>query len=253
MPSYYFIENGLYNYEISLYTPAIFKVVDGITVCAFETYIDTNLINELNDFNNINLYYYQDFESLYELDYSFKCLFYNGLDEITRNSVESIFNENKNSNTKLFYINYSNLDEVEKNELYHFYYEVGSIAEVTTDDIKFNSCPVKWDAFDDKMKNALIEVAKIVIAEEINSNLDGVHAEYDSNVMEPRWKVDSLLSALYFSIFYMKPNIEITRQCANPTCGRYFTVSRTSSKKKYCCDDCRNRALQNRYRAKHRK
>ena len=137
--------------------------------------------------------------------------------------------------------------------LYHFYYGVGFIRTITADDIEFRSCPVKWDAFDGKMKDALIEVAKIVIAEEINSNLDGVHAEYDSNVMEPRWKVDSLLSALYFSIFYMKPNIEITRQCANPTCGRYFTVSRTSSKKKYCCDDCRNRALQNRYRAKHRK
>ncbi len=70
--------------------------------------------------------------------------------------------------------------------------------------------------------------------------------------MEPRWKVDSLMGALYFSFFYMKPNIEVTRICANPRCGGYFTVSRTSLKQKYYCPECANRANQNKYRAKHR-
>ncbi len=142
--------------------------------------------------------------------------------------------------------------------LYHVYFDIGSFYAVMPDEILFNvgfkttgSIP-NWGAFDDKLKNALIEVAKIVITEEINSNMVGVHPEYDSSIMEPRWKVDSLLGALYFSIFYMKPNVEITRLCANPKCNRYFTVSRTSSKKKYCSNECCNRALQNRYRAKHK-
>lgn len=78
----------------------------------------------------------------------------------------------------------------------------------------------------------------------------GVYPEYDSVIMEPRWRVESLMSALYFSIFYMKPNLELTRLCANPKCGRYFKVSRTSLKKKYCCPECANRANQNRYRAR---
>jgi len=142
--------------------------------------------------------------------------------------------------------------------LYHVYFDIGSFHGVSPDEILFNigfksNGPIpNWSAFDDKLKQALIEVAKIVISEEINSNMDGVHPEYDSNLMEPRWKVDSLLSALYFSIFYMRPNIEVTRLCANPKCNRYFTVSRTSSKKKYCSNECCNRALQNRYRANHK-
>jgi hypothetical protein len=142
--------------------------------------------------------------------------------------------------------------------LYHVYFDIGSFHGVTPDEILFNvgfksNGPIpNWAALDDKLKKALLEVAKIVVSEEINSNIGGVHPEYDSNLMEPRWKVDSLLSALYFSIFYMRPNIEITRLCANPKCSRYFTVSRTSSKKKYCSNECCNRALQNRYRAKHK-
>jgi len=142
--------------------------------------------------------------------------------------------------------------------LYHVYFDIGSFHGVTPNEILFNlgsktTGPIpNWEAFDDKLKKALLEVAKIVLSEEINSNMVGVHPEYDSNIMEPRWKVDSLLGALYFSIFYMKPNIEITRLCANPKCNRYFTVSRTSSKKKYCSNECCNRALQNRYRAKHK-
>jgi hypothetical protein len=159
---------------------------------------------------------------------------------------------------------YVNHTKAPKNErllievLYHVYFNIGSFSNVTPDEILFNEAvstnhPIpNWDAFDEKLKKAITEVAKIVITEEINSNMSGVHPEYDSNLMEPRWKVDSLLSALYFSIFYMKPNLEITRLCANPKCNRYFTVSRTSSKKKYCSSECGNRAIQNRYRAKHK-
>ncbi|HPY55245.1 MAG TPA: hypothetical protein PLI14_06245 [Bacilli bacterium] len=64
------------------------------------------------------------------------------------------------------------------------HFGVGYIGTVTADDIQFNSCPVKWDAFEEKMKDELIKATKIVIAGEINNNLDGVHAEYNSNVME---------------------------------------------------------------------
>ena len=133
--------------------------------------------------------------------------------------------------------------------LFHTFVDIGSFWSVSFENINFAQEP-KWDKFDEKLKKALVEVAKIVIAEEINSNISGVYPEYDSVIMEPRWRVESLMSALYFSIFYMKPNLELTRLCANPKCGRYFKVSRTSLKKKYCCPECANRANQNRYRAR---
>jgi len=133
--------------------------------------------------------------------------------------------------------------------LFHTFVDIGWFWSVSFDNINFAQEP-KWDKFDDKLKKALLQVTKIVIAEEINSNITGVYPEYDSVIMEPRWRVESLMSALYFSIFYMKPNLELTRLCANPKCGRYFKVSRTSLKKKYCCPECANRANQNRYRAR---
>ena len=132
--------------------------------------------------------------------------------------------------------------------LYHVFFNIGWFWNNTFEKIYFTQTP-EWEYFDSKLKEALLEVAKIVVADEINRNLNGVYPEYDSTIMEPRWRVDSLISALYFSIFYMKPNIELTRICANPRCGKYFTVSRTSLKKKYCSPECANRANQNRYRA----
>ena len=138
--------------------------------------------------------------------------------------------------------------------LYHIYFDMGQIVNFERDTLNFcYPSQVNWDYFNDDMKKASLEIAKIIIGEEINSNLSGVYPEYDIKDMEPKWRVSSLLSALYFSLFYMRPNVEITRLCANPKCGRYFTVNRTSAKKKYCCPECANRANQNNYRARHKK
>lgn len=135
--------------------------------------------------------------------------------------------------------------------IFHLYFDIGEFYYDSNNGITFNyPDKVNWDNFDDKFKETLLSVSKLVLGEEINSNLNGIYPEYDINIMEPRWRVNSLLSAMYFSIFYLKPNIELTRLCANPKCGKYFVVSRTSLKKKYCCTACANRAIQNRHRNK---
>ena len=142
------------------------------------------------------------------------------------------------------YVNYQDASSDERlliEVLYHVYFEMRYFEKYVKPD---------WTKFDDKLKQAVLRLANIVIAEEINANLGGVYPEYDYKTMEPRWKVNSLLSALYFSFFYMRPNVEVTRVCANPKCGGFFTVSRTSLKQKYCCPGCANRANQNNYRAR---
>ena len=104
----------------------------------------------------------------------------------------------------------------------------------------------------DEMKSTIIEFARHILGEEINANLNGIFPEYDVQTMSPSWKVDSLLSAIYFSIFYLKPDLELYRQCANPRCQRYFLVKTTSTRTKYCCTECCNRVTQDRYRKKKR-
>ena len=106
--------------------------------------------------------------------------------------------------------------------------------------------------FSEAMKSALIEIAKFVIGEEINANLDGIHPVYNAASMSPSWKVDSLLCAAYFSVFYLKPDLELYRLCENPRCGRYFLVKTTSTRNRFCSQECCNRVTQDRYRKRKR-
>ena len=74
--------------------------------------------------------------------------------------------------------------------------------------------PTDLSTMSDEMKSTLIEIARFVLGEEINANLNGIFPMYNVQTMSPSWKVDSLLSAIYFSMFYLKPDLELYRQCA---------------------------------------
>ena len=104
--------------------------------------------------------------------------------------------------------------------------------------------------YDDRVKTAALSFAQFTIGEEINHHLVGIHPKYNAETMEPSWKVDSLMGALYFSLFYLRPQMELYRPCGNPKCNNYFLVKSTSSKTKYCCTRCANNMTQARYRRK---
>lgn len=133
--------------------------------------------------------------------------------------------------------------------LFHYFHEVGVLD--FSRDLAYYEEP-NLDAFTKEMKETLIEVARYIIGEEINANLDGIHPVYNADTMAPSWKVDNLLCALYFSIFYLKPDLELYRPCDNPNCGKYFLVKTTSTKTRYCSTECCNRVTQARYRKKRR-
>ena len=102
--------------------------------------------------------------------------------------------------------------------------------------------------YHDRTKAAALSFAQYTIGEEINHHLTGIHPEYNAETMEPTWKVDSLMGALYFSLFYLRSKTELYRPCGNPKCNNYFLVKSTSSKTKYCCTRCANNMTQSRYR-----
>lgn len=101
----------------------------------------------------------------------------------------------------------------------------------------------------DDMKHALLRVARIVLAEEINYNIRGIHPKYDGWNLSATWEVDTLIEALYFSIFYMR-NGQMYKECENPNCkrDRFFLVDATRTNKHYCCEQCRNAAGAQRHR-----
>ena len=106
---------------------------------------------------------------------------------------------------------------------------------------------------DEHMKKALLLIAKYVLAQEINHHVSRMKPIYNPITLEPSWKAPNLLTALYFSLFYMKPKSEIYRKCANPSCTNFFLVKTSNSRKKYCCGACRNASNQRDYRFRQKK
>ena len=151
--------------------------------------------------------------------------------------------------------NYTNYSDILKAVVQLFVNYNGTETERAVIDFLFHwlYVPVKENSepdSNDKMKTNVQIFAKWIVGEEINHNLSGIRPVYNSENMEPSWKVDSLMSALYFSLFYLKPNMELYRPCSNPRCSNYFLVKSTSSKTKYCCTKCSNNVTQTRYRKK---
>lgn len=131
---------------------------------------------------------------------------------------------------------------------YHFQTEVSVIKEVRFGSFK-SYTSFSEEMLDDSFKNALLKIARIVVAEEINYNIRGIHPKYNGGKLTAAWQVDTLIEALYFSIFYMR-NGTMYKECENPNCkkDKFFPVAATRTNKHYCCDQCRNAAGAQRYR-----
>jgi len=134
--------------------------------------------------------------------------------------------------------------------VFHYFYEVGIIDYVDLEKTHYVNDAVCKENFTAKLKQAAVTTAKYIVKEEIESNLRRVRPTYNISILEPAWKIDSLFSALYFGLFYMRPNMETYRRCANPKCREFFLVPVSSRKKKYCCKACMNRAMAARKRAR---
>lgn len=131
----------------------------------------------------------------------------------------------------------------------NFQNHVGVIDRVGLDKVTFYD-PRAGFSLNDELKVALPKVARMVLSKEINHNIHDIHMQYGGDNLAPRWQMDTLLQALYFAIFYMKPGIKMYKRCANPNCKRdvFFLTDRTKTNKKYCCVQCRSAVGQRRRR-----
>lgn len=130
--------------------------------------------------------------------------------------------------------------------LFHYCYEVQPIN--FENGIPY--CEPKEENFSQELKDALVSITKTIIKEEIDHNIKGVVPVYDEEKLEPKWHVTTLLGAIYFSLFYLRPDLQIYKRCENPRCNKLFLVNRTSTNRRYCDDYCRGRLNQVKYRAK---
>lgn len=137
--------------------------------------------------------------------------------------------------------------------LYNFNKEIAPITKISPkgaieckQEIDLNKNP----AFNARYKNALIQIAKSVYKREFDWGLEGIRPVCDSENFRPKWNIPSLLSALYFSLFYFDSNYQEYRICANETCRKWFSVPKSKRNKKYCSSKCANLAAQRRFQMK---
>ncbi len=132
---------------------------------------------------------------------------------------------------------------------YNYQTKVGIFKNIEANKITYYGNPNR-DNFDSTLEGTLLTLAKKVLADEINANIVGVYPQYNGKALQPIWQLNSLLQSLYFSIFYIRPDVELYKECENPNCKheKYFLVSATVTNKKYCCRACANAAAQRRSR-----
>lgn len=207
--------------------------------------------SRLNDIFNNSEFSFEDTVGAITLDSEFVDAMLSGkppIDKYDNDLFDKVFKvfcaprENVSTKNRLF-----------NDFVFHYLYEVGMISHVDLEGTYYYGDEVNKENYSDPIKTAAMKVAKVIIRDEIDVNLRRVRPTYDIEKLEPSWRIDSLLSALYFGLFYMRPGMEIYRRCANPKCGEYFLVSVSSQKKKYCCTACMSRDMQARHRAKVKK
>jgi len=98
-------------------------------------------------------------------------------------------------------------------------------------------------------RNAFKDILETIF----DTHLKGIHpySSFDNQEMTIQWDFDTLLSALYFML---ATDIAANRPpaiCNNKLCGNIFTPTRDDHV--YCDDICKNRAKQQRHRAKNKK
>lgn len=154
---------------------------------------------------------------------------------------------------------YKNADfEVSEDKLiidfiYHFNKEISRIESISPNGVLKLSKKIDLNTepkFSEHYKKSLVTVVRRVIKEELDHALFSIRPIYNIETMSPSWEIPDLITALYFSLFYMRPNYEIYRQCANPNCNRLFRVKTTNSKQLYHDTSCQNAAAQMRHRKK---
>ena len=135
--------------------------------------------------------------------------------------------------------------------LFHYMYEVGVIKNIDYKrGIEFYQSP-STDSLNEQLQRALMVVARIVVANEINTVISrSVRPLFSADTLDTTWRATSLHAALLFSLFYMRPGKSVFKRCANPTCNKYFSVSSTNGRRIYCCKKCRDANNSRRHRIK---
>lgn len=183
--------------------------------------------------------------------------------DIEKNAWISASNESQHVLSKyaasIIFISENGVQESDRHVIDYFFHLTQSMGELSSvgrgpEDVQFECGKGEVSKnLSDELRKSSLEVAKIILKEEMDYAINAIVPSYDTKTMSPSWKIPDLYTALFFSIFYMRPGLEIYRKCENPNCGLYFLVSTTNSRRKYCSYSCSNAMQQRKIRQRKKK
>lgn len=93
---------------------------------------------------------------------------------------------------------------------------------------------------DAKDRAEMQRLGKEVLCDVIN---DGLHAitpvlRFEKEELKGDWELNFQMAGIFMEIYMEITNQFLVRQCANPTCGKFFSVSRNRPNKIYCGKRC---------------
>ncbi len=105
-------------------------------------------------------------------------------------------------------------------------------------EVKFTVAPI-WNKGSEE-KKFLNKLAKEVICGVINNGLEfsAPLLWYNGGDFNGEWKLSYQMSGIYLELYFEVAQNYIFRKCANPTCEKFFSVTRSRTNKKYCSDRC---------------
>lgn len=179
-------------------------------------------------------------ETFYSIIDSFKnnieninSIFFDEFIEVTNNSDASEYYTAKIY--KLYRDGFTESNNIDARCIIDFLFNGINDGIINSDNTINKNCK-KNDAY----KTRIIEIAESVIKKEFDFHIRGIQPVYDIRTMSPDWEIPDFYSALYFALFYTRPDYEIYRKCANPNCCCFFKVNTTNNKKKYHDKNCQN-------------
>lgn len=93
-------------------------------------------------------------------------------------------------------------------------------------------------------------VGKEVLCDVINDGLSAITPvlKFDGKSLHGDWELNFQMAGIFMEIYMETTNQFLIRQCADPTCGNFFSVSRNRPNKMYCCEACAHRVAKRKER-----
>lgn len=147
---------------------------------------------------------------------------------------------------KYLYVHGKYSDRTEKlfyDFLYHFHFEVDKIRNIDPDalypiKLKNKIDLNKTDAFNDRFKAVLLQLAGITIKNQLDNTVTAVRPCYNLARRTAGWTIPDLYTAIYYSLF-LKTKDTVYRVCALPECSTLFSIEATNRRQLFCSDGCR--------------